>query len=379
MQNAWLGMTGGAVLLLGALEGCDAQVDPDYQGEPLVTLKGRVEALQIGAPEADVGVLWLTSDAENGCSGPQRSCITGSSGSYSGDQDQACLDACGDLPFACDPEANEEWARCQRACGSDVKVTTLVEYNACASGAVGQTAPVVGNFPAQFSLDMLLPPPSQAFMPSDTGERVALGYFVALAPHSGPFTLSVGEGPPNWLLGGSETHVLVYAADPIAADSSWGVYLSGAYPVGYHLIRVEFGNRCGLPEYYEEDFDDEPDSAGSTAVGLGPMPDTEPMKDGGESAADPDLPPELPSEPDYAGLTLVCGNGVCEPHETCEVCSDCGGCEDGSAGTSTGLLNVDLGYYCQSTPPTLVAVAPGGEAGLRLVIAPPGLIQWPQL
>ncbi|MEO8179683.1 MAG: hypothetical protein ABI895_12690 [Deltaproteobacteria bacterium] len=62
MQNTLLAMTGGALLLLGAVEGCDAQVDPGYQGEPLVTLKGRVEALQVGAPEADVGVLWLTSD-----------------------------------------------------------------------------------------------------------------------------------------------------------------------------------------------------------------------------------------------------------------------------------------------------------------------------
>lgn len=44
-------------LTLGALVACDAQTDPGYQGEPLVTLRGRVEST--GAlPPLEAAMLW---------------------------------------------------------------------------------------------------------------------------------------------------------------------------------------------------------------------------------------------------------------------------------------------------------------------------------
>jgi len=272
--------TGGAGLLLaGVIAACDAQVDPAYQGEPLVTLKGQVQSVVVRAPEADVGVLWLTSDAANGCSGPQKSGIGFASGSYNPDVDVACTDACGRQPEGA--EGLDAWEDCQHACGSDIEVGFILEYHACVDGAIGQTAPVVGDFPAQFSLDMLLPPPHRAFMRSDTGERVALGYFVALAPNAPSLSLSMQSEPPAWLLGASETHVLVYAADPVKADSSWGAYLGGfALPIGYHLLRVEDGNRCGLSDG-ESAFEPEQPPPPFSAVepALAPQPDTQPMAD----------------------------------------------------------------------------------------------------
>jgi hypothetical protein len=371
-----------ALVLVGALVGaCDAQVDPGYAGEPLLTLKGRVQA-QVGPAEADVGVLWFRSDAQHGCSGPVRSGGSYRTGSYSPDADQACADACGPYLGDFNPEHDRQWESCQRACGVDVTVESFVSYQACVTGAVGQTTPVVGDFPAQFSLDVLLPPPEQALMPSDTGERMGLGYFVALAPSPGSLALSFEKEPPVWLLGGSETHVLAYAADPIEADSSWGLYLGGSYDVGYHLLRVQYGNRCGLPQRYSDEvpFGDPDNGGASGSVDLLPMPDTEPMlapssDDSIEPTSDV---PASPPEPDYRGVPFVCGNGVCEAQEDCRRCSDCGACETGSP-ESTGILYGQMDYACFATDNTLRASVPGGEVDIELRIAPPELISWPSL
>jgi hypothetical protein len=258
-------------------------------------------------------------------------------------------------------EAIDAWAECQRGCGSDTEVFVQVQHEPCFSGAVGQTAPVVGDFPAQFSLDMLSPPPKEALTSSDTLERVALGFFVALAPDSGPFTLQREmREPPTWLLGGSESHVLIYASDPVAADSTWGRYLGGAYPVGYSLVQVAFGNRCGLPLVEESgEGTDAPDSVGSSG-----------------STGDTAGPP-LPPEPDYTGVPLVCGNGVCEEGESCRVCSDCACGGEAGADTSTGLGNLSGNYFCMATPSRLLPSPAGSEAEIQLLLAPPGEIDWP--
>jgi hypothetical protein len=387
MQNGLTGSIG--VGLLAALAGaCDAQVDPEYTGEPLLTLKGRVEALQQSPGEADIGVLWFESDARRGCSGPVRNEFTFTTGTFSADQqpDFQCAEACGEFPAPGDDREHDvdalrqqigDWESCQRACGLDVTAELTVAYQACVTGAVGQTAPVVGDFPAQFSLDMLLPPPARALMPSDTGERVALGYFVALAPHSGALEVSFEREPPAWLMGGSETHVLAYAADPIAAASSWGLYLGGAFDVGYHLLRVQFGTRCGLPELELDEADSEgfdaPDSAD-----LMPMPDTYPLGESGSLPVPESDEASLPL-PDYRDVPFVCGNGICEAGEDCRHCSDCGGCDSGAAGQSTGILYGGGGYSCLSTANLLVEAAPGGEAEIQLSIAPPERIAWPSL
>ena len=371
----------GLLFVTLALQACDAQVDPNYRGEPLLTLEGRVAALRSSAGEADVGVLWLTSSPDDECSGPVLTCSSSASGQAPsagpGGPDAACLQACGYIPECTEVDAIEAWAECQRGCGSETEVFVQVQYEPCFSGAVGQTAPVVGDFPAQFSLDMLAPPPSGALTSSDTLERVALGFFVALAPDSGPFTLQREmREPPAWLLGGSESHVLIYAGDPVAADSTWGKYLGGAYPVGYHLVQAAFGNRCGLPSV--DDLGEYTDAPGSGATGAatGDSAGTPYTGDSSGEVGESSQPP-LPPEPDYTGVPLVCGNGACEDGESCEVCSDCACGEGGAADTSTGLGNLSGNYFCMSTPGRLLPSPAGSEAEIQLLLAPPRQISWP--
>ncbi len=371
MKTSCAAAVSGVLFLFGVAQGgCDAQVDPGYEGEPLATLKGRVSALAAPPAEADVGVLWF-SDSEGQCSGPEQSCSYSASGAFSPNMDGACLEACGSMPDCVDVAAIDQWQSCQRACGAEIEVSVQVEYRACFTGAVGQTAPVTGDFPAQFRLDVLSPPPVEALLRSDTGERLALGFFVALQSNGEPLTLDrETDDFPEWLLGGSETHFLAYAADPIAADSSWGVYLGGEYSVGYHLIRVVFGNRCGLARL-SSDEEVETDSPGAAASVELPAVDT-----GGEGSAAVD---ERSDEPDYRGIPFVCGNGVCEAGENCDVCSDCIECAGSSPGVSSGRTSRDGDYHCEYTPPTFVEAPPGAESEIELLIATPELIDWPAL
>lgn len=372
------GRGGGTAAVLGlaiiAGFGCQAQVEPSYEGEPLLELDGRIEALT-GAPDAaDVGVLWLTGDESEGCSGPTRGCAYSSSGSASADSDFECLDACGDPPRECTDDIEDrahEWAQCQTECGSDTQVFISVESHTCFQGGVAQTTPVAGDFPADFSLDVLQPPPQGALMASDTGERVAVGFFVAVDPDADGLTLSREDRePPEWLFGGSETHVLMYAAEAISKDSSWGRHLGGAYTEGYHLVEVVFGNRCGLPFIHE-------DSEGDMRPASADQADMGPGVDGG-AAEEPAA--ELYPEPDYSGVPLVCGNGVCEPSETCDICSDCIECDADGHGKDSNLTSRESEVFsCQSTPNRLVPAKPGAEAEILLKLADVRLIDWPSL
>ena len=56
MKNELAQPTAALVLVAMMSGACDAQVDPQYAGEPLLTLKGRVQA-QVSPAEADVGVM----------------------------------------------------------------------------------------------------------------------------------------------------------------------------------------------------------------------------------------------------------------------------------------------------------------------------------
>lgn len=380
MKTRLVSTASGSLLLLVAGQACEAQVDAGYQGEPLVTLAGQVETQQPSPAGADVGVLWLAGAPEDACSGPQRTQLGFATGAAPREVDSACTEACADFHLE-DPASIEAWEDCQRACGVEAHAGSIVDYSVCGSGAIGQTAPVFGDFPAQFSLDVLRPPPARALLPSDTGERAALGYFVALSPHASSLNLSLREGPPPWLLGGSETHVLMYAADAIASDSSWGFYLGGSFEPGYHLLRVVHGTRCVLDRYY-------PYNQGKPQPP--PMlPASDPTPDG---TADPDSEglPRQPGEnragrttevfalPDYSGVAHVCGNGVCESEESCDTCSDCTGCAGGLPGTSSGVTNQMPGSFCVTTPSRVVS-AEGDEADIQLLIARPELIDWPQL
>jgi len=392
MKTRLVSTASGSLLLLVAGQACEAQVDAGYQGEPLVTLAGEVDAQQASPAGADVGVLWLASAPVDSCSGPQRTEIGFATGAHPGEENVACTEACGS-PFLELPGAVEAWEDCQRACGVDAHAGSIVSYSVCGSGAIGQTAPVFGDFPAHFSLDVLRPPPARTLLRSDSGERAALGYFVALLPRASDLNLSLREGPPPWLLGGSETHVLMYAADPITSGSSWGFYLGGSFERGYHLLRVQRGTRCVVERYspYNQrdpvpallpDADPTPAPTADDSTG-DPDSEGQPADPDSVGPGDPGPNPAGVTEvaavpPDYSGIAHVCGNGVCEPEETCDTCSDCTGCIGGQKGTSSGVTNQMPGAFCVSTPSRVVA-ADGDESDIQLLIARPELVDWPQL
>lgn len=225
----------GASVGLGAL-GCDAQVDPSYEGEPLMTISGRVEApLSVG--HVEVGILWLRPanapvDAAVQCSIE-----------LSSEAPSACVAACG-VPTCDDLVALEEWEACAGQCEGPTGVSNIVvntNANRLFSGAVGQTTPVEGMFPAQFRLDLLEPPPEDVLTSSSTGERLAFGMFVALDPAGSPFELDLDDLPsfPPWLLGGSETHVLLYSTDGVPRSSQWGTLLELELQPGFQLMALE--------------------------------------------------------------------------------------------------------------------------------------------
>jgi hypothetical protein len=243
MYGAVLGMVGSAaraallgMALLGA--GCDGQADPSYRGEPLVSVGGQVEA-PLSAGPLEVGVLWLTTagDLDVVCTGE----ATTASGEPS-----ACVEACGAVTCP----GLETWGDCAGAC-SDV-TGVIVEARTSASpfirGGVAQTTPAVGEFPARFSLDILEPPPESVLIGSTTGEQLAVGEFVALDPAGEPWVIDFTQPVyPGWLLGGSETHVLVYAPEPIPATSLWAEVLGVPLSDGYHLLEVTPADDGGNP------------------------------------------------------------------------------------------------------------------------------------
>lgn len=215
--------------------GCDAQVDPAYQGEPLITIDGTVEApLSVG--DVEVGILWFRPANDPFESGTQ--CTL----ELSDEVPSACVAACG-TPSCDDVPQLEQWSDCASQCeGPDGIETLIIEtrFNDIYSGAVGQTTPVAGTFPAQFQLSLLEPPPDDVLGRSRTGERVALGLFVALDPTGAPFELALEELPdfPPWVLGGSASHALVFTPDGVAEGSGWYDLLGLELDAGFQLFAI---------------------------------------------------------------------------------------------------------------------------------------------
>lgn len=211
--------------------GCESQAAPSYRGEPLVSVSGQVDsALSVG--DVEVGLLWLTAAADFDivCTGQ----------STPSSADSACVAACGEVTC----QGLESWGDCAESCPEvtevfvDVRTTSLPFL----TGGVGQSTPAVGAFPAQFSLDILEPPPPEALIGSVTGERLALGMFVALGPAGMPWRidLTTQQGYPEWLLGGSESHFLLYAPDSIPESSIWSDALGDlTLGDGFHLMQVQ--------------------------------------------------------------------------------------------------------------------------------------------
>jgi hypothetical protein len=217
--------------------GCDAQVDPTYRGEPLLTISGRVESA-LSAGDVEVGVLWLTPTSEQ--LEIEGECFI----ELSAEPPGPCAAACG-TPSCDDVLAFNAWSQCADACDGPTGIdfsfvnVRLGREGLLFAGAVGKTVPAQGEFPAQFHLDVLEPPPEDVLIRSSTGERIAAGLFVALDPAGAPFVLAQDEpGAPPWLLGGSNSHLLMFAPDGVSRGSDWGKLLSLEVEPGLRLLEI---------------------------------------------------------------------------------------------------------------------------------------------
>jgi hypothetical protein len=213
---------------LGIAPGCDSQADPGYRGEPLLSVTGQVEAaLSVG--EVEVGILWLTASREFDLQ------CTGEFETADGEP-SACVSACGEISCA----TLDSWAQCVESC-PDVTATFIWEESPpdfFVTGGIGQRTPAVGQFPAQFSLEILEPPPPSALVGSTTGERLAVGLFVAIDPAGAPFQLDASQAElPPWILGSSTSHVLLFAPDGIPESSVWSSIGFTSAP-GYQLMQL---------------------------------------------------------------------------------------------------------------------------------------------
>jgi hypothetical protein len=240
----WIGLWV-SLALSGFGLGCDSQADPTYKGDPLLSVSGKVNAaLSVG--DVQVGLLWLETvgDFDVICTGE----ATTASGEPS-----ACVAACGEVTC----RGLDAWGDCAQSCPdvTNVEVMDRVPENPFFIGGVGQTTPTIGEFPAQFSLDILVPPPDEALIGSATGERLAIGEFAALDPAGAPWHLDLTQLPhyPDWLLGGSERYVLLYAPEAIPDSSIWTLVLGQPLSAGYHLAELSATDDDGAPFVLDAD------------------------------------------------------------------------------------------------------------------------------
>ncbi len=229
------------LLALAPVLACDAQVDNNYSGEPLALIRGSVSSAG-QTTGADVAVLWFSDSFETTCSGPSINC----GGGGGGDTDPttlACVDACGAEPNICNAEEQLPYQACLEECGWWYGFS--IDWSLCVGGASGERVSVTGDFPSAFTLTLYQPPPAEALISDAGGLRVAYGWFIVADPNVETVTFAMNEPPPSAIIGGTDTHVLIYAADPIPVDSDWGQFLGGSYDVGYHVLEVVPGLDCG--------------------------------------------------------------------------------------------------------------------------------------
>ncbi len=243
-----------ALLACAAIQfACDSQVGADYPGEPLATVHGEVSARDGGNGSApNVAVLWFSSSEEQECSGPALACGYSVGGDL--DSNFECIMACPE-PLECAEDQLMAWSDCVSACDGEVEVDFETNWELCVDTAVGEMVDVTGEFPAAFTLDLFQPPPAEAMLAGDDGIAVALGLFIAADPEAGPVGLQEdpSASPPAGIVGGSEGHMLIYAADPVPAESPWGQMLGGSYAPGYHVLEViDGGKECGMPGWGDE-------------------------------------------------------------------------------------------------------------------------------
>mgnify|MGYP001828356333 CR=1 FL=1 len=170
------------LLPLLALSACDAQVDPDYPGEPIASLVGTVtnEMQSRTATDPVVGLLWINELTPGG------------------------------------PDT-----------------------------AFGETVAVSGQFPADFTLDVYAPPPPEALNDLSAGgqrpEESRVGTAaIAVVDGQAVAAFDRGEEPAaNSMLGGADRHMLVYVETDIQPGSFGEVLLGGQLSAGFHVMDVE--------------------------------------------------------------------------------------------------------------------------------------------
>ena len=175
-----------------------------------------------------------------GCAGPVSDCDLQLFGADTGLPDIWCMNDCDDARDSCDEASIDALVACLADCGYEVEeVIVTPTWSLCASGAVGESVPVTGAFPAHFTLALFDPPPASALLQSSaTAPRGALALIVA-QPADAEQVDIVFDSHETWnLLGGAESQLLFYAADPIAADSDWGQLVGGPLDVGYHVLEM---------------------------------------------------------------------------------------------------------------------------------------------
>jgi len=234
--------------LLAALGACEAQVEPNYEGEPLATLRGQVQTQGVSVA-ADVGVLWLLATENAACEGPELFCASSAWGSVGVEQTE-CAQACVDLEVRCTSETAPPLEACLNACGVELDIQWA--WRTCGDAGIGDRAAVQGEFPASFTLDLLDPPPADALMDDGTGVLAALAYIAAVDPNAEDISVvfdgsddMVPPGNGDNILGSVSGYGLLYAPAPIPETSGWGQYLGSAAPAGFHLVMVkDLGPEC---------------------------------------------------------------------------------------------------------------------------------------
>lgn len=107
-------------------------------------------------------------------------------------------------------------------------------------------AEIEGEFPAQFSLTLYEPPPEQVLY--NPAEQVAWSGVYPFDPEAEPMIAlahivalgrdAEGKPDPYNVLGASEQHALLYAADAIEEGSLAAEMFHATLPAGYHLVQI---------------------------------------------------------------------------------------------------------------------------------------------
>ena len=164
-------------LSLAIVAGCSSQASTDYQGEPLATISGAVQTDSAPAPTSPI-------------------------------------------------DAAVVWAQVQFS--ANQQIVQSVQW-------VGESTPVAGQFPAQFTLSIFQPPPDGVMIPcASSSAHVAFGFVVAVNAGA---NLAMGNALQD-VVGEAYDYMLLYldADQPAGWSCEPGLGFTFAPTKGYHLM-----------------------------------------------------------------------------------------------------------------------------------------------